>query len=244
MGDNHVLQRRHFLEDGRLLKRPHNPAPCDLMRRQTGNRLSIVVDSARCRRHERADQFEQSTFSGAIRSDHGQDRALFNGEADVINRGQTAKPLGYSLNVKDRHGQLLPPSRLPSRRRAKTQYAVRKPEHARDHEDAIDERLVILDRMQKLESNNQQKGTDDRTENVGKAAQETVEHEVNRIRDRISGGVNILVKGGKKCATDSPHETTDPKSNDAIFRDVDADGGGQIFILTQRPKHPAKAAGR
>src|ERR1700730_10316954 len=98
MSDNHVLQRRHFLEDGRLLKRPHNAASRNLMRRQSGDRLSIVLDSPRRRRHERADQLEKRAFPGAIRPDHREDRSLFYGETDVIDCDQATKTLSHSYN--------------------------------------------------------------------------------------------------------------------------------------------------
>src|ERR1700758_4277636 len=83
VGDNDVLQRRHFFEDRRLLKGPHDAPSGDFMRWQTGDRLSVVEYFAGSRRHEGTDQLEQGTFACAVWPDHCDYRSLFNREAQV-----------------------------------------------------------------------------------------------------------------------------------------------------------------
>jgi hypothetical protein len=59
VGNNNILERCHFLEDHRLLKRMDDAQPGDFVRRQASNFFSVVDDLAGAWRHERANQLEQ-----------------------------------------------------------------------------------------------------------------------------------------------------------------------------------------
>src|SRR6516162_2061009 len=104
VGDNDVLQRRHFFEDRRLLKCPHDASSRDFMGWQAGDRLSVVEHFAGGRRHEGTNQLEQRAFACAIRPDNGDYLSFFNREAHVVDSSQATITFGYSLNLEDRHG--------------------------------------------------------------------------------------------------------------------------------------------
>jgi hypothetical protein len=53
------------------------------------------------------------------------------------------------------------------------------PGHTEDHQGAVDERLVILNRMQELKRDHEKECTDDRAKQVVQPAKEAVEQEIH-----------------------------------------------------------------
>src|SRR5262245_3663397 len=103
VGDDDVLQRRHFFENRCLLKCPHDAASSDFMSWHAGDRLSLVDHFAGGRRHEGTDQLEQGALACAVGPDNGDYLPFFNRKAHVIEGRQTTVTLGYPLNLENRH---------------------------------------------------------------------------------------------------------------------------------------------
>ena len=79
---------------------PRRASAC--VRRQSREILPVEKDLSAGWPEHRADQVEQRSLAGAVRSDQAADLACFDLEAHVLDRGQAAEPLGDADNVEQR----------------------------------------------------------------------------------------------------------------------------------------------
>ena len=81
-------------------------------RRQTASADSPSIGSpakmiaALIRRHRAGDHIEQRGLAGAVRPDHGEDRALRHVEADAVDGDQAAKALADAVDGEQRRHRL------------------------------------------------------------------------------------------------------------------------------------------
>ena len=104
------------------------------------------------------------------------------------------------------------PLSSPLAGRPQTQDAVGQAEHEGDHQHAVDQRLVLLQRVQQLEGEDQQKGADDRSGDEVETAQEAVQHEVDRIRNRVAGRIDVLLEGREEAPPMPPMQQQKAKA--------------------------------
>jgi len=80
----------------------------DLMRRAPHDRASTEPDLARIGPQKPRDQHERRRLACPVRTDHGDDLAFADGEAQLLHRLQTAETLRESLHLQERrHPQLV-----------------------------------------------------------------------------------------------------------------------------------------
>ena len=103
----HVLGDRHRAECGRDLKGAADTEPPDRARRQPGNIPVLQQDFARIRRELAVDDVEARGLAGAVRADHGEELALADLEADVVDRTHAAEGLGQRADLEHAHGRTL-----------------------------------------------------------------------------------------------------------------------------------------
>ena len=89
-----VLEGGHLLEERGELKRPHQPAPGDLMRSQPRDVLAVEDDGAPRRSQEPAQEVEAGRLAGPVGADQADDLALVDGEVDAVDGGQATEEPG------------------------------------------------------------------------------------------------------------------------------------------------------
>ena len=99
--DPHVVQGRHVGEQSDLLKGASDAQVGNFVRLEPGDVALPKADHAGRRLVEAGDGVEESRLPGAVGTDQGKDLTGSNAEADVIDRSQTAEPLGNMINVEN-----------------------------------------------------------------------------------------------------------------------------------------------
>ena len=89
-------QAREGLDD---LERPGQAEPADGMGRATGDVLGLKTDPPAIGLHESADHREQGGLARTVRSDQGDDPALFHGERGIVHRNEAAVAFGDVLDA-------------------------------------------------------------------------------------------------------------------------------------------------
>ena len=95
----HVLEHGHLPEQFRILERPRDALPRELIAGQPGNAGAEECDAAFARNIEPGNQVEQAGLAGAVRSDQGVDGTGLDLEADIVDRGQSAEPHGEGFGL-------------------------------------------------------------------------------------------------------------------------------------------------
>src|SRR5437899_2995159 len=119
-----VLEGGHLLEERGELKRPHQPAPGDLMRSQPRDVLAVEDDGAPRRSQEPAQEVEAGRLAGPVGADQADDLALVDGEVDAVDGGQATEEPGEITGLEERH-EVRPPGSAWARRRFATTEARR-----------------------------------------------------------------------------------------------------------------------
>src|SRR5437867_10759660 len=99
--DPHVVQGGHVREQSDLLKGASDAQVGNLVRLEPGDVAALKTDYAGRRLVEAGNGVEERRLPGAVRTDQRKDLTRSNGEADVIDRGQTAESLDHVVNVEN-----------------------------------------------------------------------------------------------------------------------------------------------
>jgi hypothetical protein len=91
--DEHVLERRHVLEEADVLERPADAALGDRVRRHTGHVLAVEDDLAGGGLVHAREHVEERRLAGAVRADQADDLAPRDREVDVVGRDEPAELL-------------------------------------------------------------------------------------------------------------------------------------------------------
>ena len=95
--DEDVLERGHVLEEPDVLERAAHAALRDRMRRLAGDVLAREDDLPRRGLVDAGEHVEERRLPRAVRADEADDRALGDGEVDVVHGGQAAELLAHAL---------------------------------------------------------------------------------------------------------------------------------------------------
>ena len=268
MGDDHVLERAHLPEDGRLLEGPDHPPPRHRVRRLAGDLLPGEPHPPRGRPQERGDELEQGALARPVRADDAEDPAFLDRERHLVDGGEAPEALGESLDLEEAHGRFSgrwsqrrqpvpqpapapapapgpapapPPGAAPARP-PEAEQPVREPEHQPDHEQGVDEGLVLVEPVQELERDEEDEGPHQGAEHVAETPEEAVEHQVDGVLHLERGRVDALLHGEEERAAHPAQERADRERDDPKPRHVDPDGGGEVLVLLERPEEPAEPA--
>jgi len=100
--DQNVVDDGLVLEDRQILESASDAEARQRVRRELGEVLPVKKDLAGGWPEHRADEIKERGLAGAVRSDQTADLARFDLEADVLDGGQAAEPLGDPDNVEQR----------------------------------------------------------------------------------------------------------------------------------------------
>src|SRR5215210_8415409 len=92
-GDLEVLEDRHLRKHRGQLEGPDDPVRGDCAEPLARDDLPAVLDLARLRRVEPADDVEERRLAGAVRADDAERLALTDAERDAVECGQPAEAL-------------------------------------------------------------------------------------------------------------------------------------------------------
>ena len=103
-----------------------------------------------------------------------------------------------------------------------------------DQQRRIDQQLELAGLEQQVPAEIEDQRAEHRPEDVAEAAEEAVQHEVDRIGDGEARRVDRLRDRHEDGAGNAAEEGRDGIGDDPQIRDVDADGGGELLVLLQR----------
>jgi hypothetical protein len=99
--DQHVVEHRQLLEQGRLLEGAHEAERGDAAGAQARDVPSLEQHPSRRGRVEAADDVEGGGLAGAVRTDQAADLAPLDREREIVDRAEAAKPPAQPLDLED-----------------------------------------------------------------------------------------------------------------------------------------------
>src|SRR5262249_3259929 len=102
--DEHVLERRHVVEEADVLERAPDPQPGHPVRREPCRVVAVEDDLARGRRVHAGEHVEEGGPACALRADQARDSACRDREVDVVARDQAAELLAKLARLEQRLG--------------------------------------------------------------------------------------------------------------------------------------------
>src|SRR4029077_18692646 len=99
--DEHVLERRHVLEEANVLERPADPTLRERVRWLAGHVLTVEMHAARGWPVDTGEHVEERRLSGAIRPDQADDQPSGNREVDIVDGDEAAELLAQQLGLEE-----------------------------------------------------------------------------------------------------------------------------------------------